>query len=168
MPPNLGNKKIMFFFGGLALFAAALVLGADFFLRRVPAPPPPQPLPALQEEEEAMPDEDNGAVFQIQKGTVDRRPVRYTADGFSPARIVIQETDDLGCLITVVNQSAAPLRVGVGPHDPAGDPGANYGEITPGKAGILDVRYAGLLAVTLHNHAHPAHEFSVAYGEGCQ
>lgn len=160
------DKKLIIFFSGLALFAAALVLGANFFLRRIPAPPPPQPLPALQGET-AMPDENGEGVFRIQKGTVDRRPIRYTAEGFSPARIVIQETDDLGCLITVVNQSAAPLRVGVGPHDPAGDPGANYGEITPGAAGILDVRYSGLLEVTLHNHAHPAHEFVAAYGPGC-
>ncbi|MDP3727689.1 MAG: hypothetical protein Q8R35_03585 [bacterium] len=165
------DKKVIFFFSGLALFTAALVLGADFFLRRVPVPPPPAlPLPPIIDEgaNDGGSNGDGGAVYHIQKGTVDHRPIRYTAAGFSPTHIIIQETDDLSCLITVVNQSDAPLRVGVNPHDPAGDPGANYGEITPGKAGILDVRYSGLLEVSLHNHQNPGHEFSVEYGPGCQ
>src|SRR3989344_4398638 len=162
------NKKLILFFSGLALFTAVLVLSADFFLGRIPAPPPaspelqrdepPQPLPALPEKG-AMPNEDDGTAFHIQEGIVDHRPVRYTVTGFSPRRIIIQETDDLGCLITVVNQSDAPLRVGVNPHDPAGDPGANYGEITPGKASILDVRYSSLQEITLHSHSDPMHEF---------
>lgn len=166
---NSDTKKLALFFGGLAVFAAVLIAGANFLLKRVPTPPAPQPLPALKSEDsDAALEGDGGAVFHIQEGTVDRRPVRYTHDGFSPARIIIQETDDLGCPITVLNQSDAPLRVGVNPHDPAGDPGANYGDIAPGKAGVLDVRYSGLQEITLHNHSNPAHEFTVVYGVGCQ
>ncbi|MBI4132232.1 MAG: hypothetical protein HY474_01225 [Candidatus Sungbacteria bacterium] len=162
----MASKQLILFFGGLALFAVLLTFGANFFLRRIHVEPP-QPFTPLPISSGGSQESDDGGMFQIQKGTVDRRPVRYGPDGFSPRTIAIHESDDLGCLITVINQSDAPLKVGASPHDPAGDPGANYGEIAPGKAGVLDVRYSGLTEIMLHNHASPAHEFVVTYGPGC-
>lgn len=163
------SKKLMLFFGGLTLFVILLAIGVNFLLKLVPVPAPvPPPSPPALGSDETKASEESGGVFHIQAGTVDHRPIRYTQEGFSPRSITIQASDDLGCLITVVNQSDAPLRVGVGPHDPAGDPGANYGEIQSGKAGIIDARYADLEGITLHNHARPEHEFSVIYGPGCK
>ena len=104
---------------------------------------------------------------KIQSGAVNRRPITYTADGFTPKNVTISETDDIGCLITVINKSALAIRVGANPHDEKGDPGSDYGIINPGQTGIMDVRYTGLSELTLHNHFNPAHEFAVVYGEGC-
>lgn len=168
---DVKNKKAILFFGGLAAFAILLAVGVNFALKLVPVPPPvsPQSLPPLGSDEiEDVVPEERGGVFHIQEGTLDHRPIRYTQEGFSPRSITIQASDDLGCLTTVVNQSDAPLRVGVSPHGLAGDPGANYGEIAPGRAGVLDTRYSDLVGITLHNHGHPEHEFSVVYGHGCK
>ena len=171
---NANLRTLVIFFAGLAAVAALLVFGANWLLGRVPAEALPAPKPAGQSlpaadlpAAEPQPSEEPGASFRIQKGSVDRRPIVYSANGFAPARIAIQASDAIGCLITVVNRSERVLRVGVSPHDPAGDPGANYGEIAPGSSGILDVRYGGLDAITLHNHLVPTHEFTVAYGPGC-
>ena len=165
-------KKLMLLFGGFGAFAVLLVVGVNFALKLVPVPTSrtvlPQALPPPgNEESEIAPVEKGGGVFHIQAGTRDHRPIRYTKEGFSPRAITIQASDDLGCLITVLNGADTPLRVGVSPHDTAGDPGANYGEIQPGKAGVLDTRYSGLTEVVLHNHLNPAHEIEVAYGSGC-
>ncbi len=176
---DIKDKKLMLFFGGLAVFVVLLIIGIDFALKLVPVPVPPPAgpdgavgadgLPPLGNgESEIVPTKESGGVFRIQEGTVDHRPIRYTEEGFSPRAITIRASDDLGCLITVVNQSNASLRVGVGPHDPAGDPGANYGEIQPGRAGVLDVRYSDRAGVSLHSHSRPEHEFSVVYGDGCK
>ncbi len=168
---DVKNKKALLFFGGLAIFAVLLVVGVNFALKFVPVPPPvlPQSLPPLDNNgAKVAPVEERGGVFRVQEGTVDHRPIRYTAEGFSPRSITIQSSDDLGCLITVVNQSDVPLRVGVSPHDAPGDPGANYGEIQPGRAGVLDTRYSDLDGISLHSHSRPEHEFAVMYGVGCR
>lgn len=165
------NRKLIFFFSGLMLFAALLVIGTNFLLELVPAEEKPvrRTLPPIEaEKNDMMPDGREGPLFRIQRGAVDLRPIIYTSGGFEPVHRTIQSSDDIGCLITVVNKSAAVLRIGVNPHDERGDPGANYGEIQPGETGILDVRYPGLVTITLHSHSQPEHEFSIAYGQGCQ
>lgn len=166
------TRKLVLTLGGLAAFTAVLVLGANWALTLVPAaaPPPasgPLPVPDVDVRIEGGAEGD-GATYQIQKGAVDRRPLRYTINGFIPERIAIQATDDIGCLITVINQTDIGLRIGVNPHAAAGDPGADYSVIPPGETGILDVRYPGFEAMALHAHHNPAHGFSVDYGQGCR
>lgn len=164
------NRNLVLFLGGLGGLVTVLVIGANYLLRLVPVEPPPasQLLPVIQAEDTDEDTAPSSPVFRIQSGTVDHRPVGYTAEGFSPPRITIQETDSIGCLITVLNRSDVALRVGVSPHEAAGDPGADYGIIAPGASAVLDVRYTGLPGITLHNHARPEHEFTVTYASGCK
>lgn len=161
---ELKTKRAIFFLGGIAAFALVLVVGVNVLLRRVePAYIPPPPA-----ENEPPPEENDEAEFRIQKEFLDSRPVTYTLDGFSPQTLTIQEGDSAGCMISVLNRSDSAIKVGVSPHDPAGDPGADYGEISPGNTGILDVRYSGLAEISLHNHFRPEHGFTVTYGPGCE
>lgn len=170
-----GKKKIAIFFGILALAAAALIFGTNYLLKLIPAEGGPKqntflPPPDVNINMEDTRDSGQGQdapVFQIQSGAVDLRPIIYTANGFAPKSVTIRETDDIGCLITVVNKNVLAIRVGVSPHDEKGDPGVDYGILNPGETGIMDVRYTGLGELALHNHFNPAHEFSVVYGEGC-
>src|SRR3989338_9895248 len=170
------TRNLLLLFGGLFLFAVFLIVGTNVLLRRIePAPAPPaNPLPAIKRGEVKMRIEgpggapDTGVRF-IEPGAVaDPRPVIYTEAGSAPGRVTVSATDAVGCLVTVINRSAAPLRVGVNPHSPAGDPGADYGAIAPGGSGLLDTRYPGFAEMTLHSHMTPAHEFTVVYGEGCK
>ena len=172
---NQNPKNFLLFFGGLLLFAAALAAGTYIYLGRVPtdAPTsgtilPPVDLGAPGPSGLPSPPRPDSAPRQSAPGVVDVRPVTYTDAGFAPARITVRAADSIGCLITVINRSSSVLRVGVSPHRAAGDPGADYGILTPGETGILDVRYPGLNEVSLHNHARPMHEFRVDYGEGCR
>lgn len=172
------NKKLVLLFASIALFAAALILGTNALLERVPHTEPRagSPLPPIRRDTDIRiqapgdqgPGSTTGPIYEIKNGAPDDRPVLYTAAGFSPAELTIRSSDPIGCVITVTNTSAAPLRVRVGPHDPAGDPGADYGSIAPGQTGILDVRYPGLQEIILHSHDRPAHTFLVRYGEGCR
>ena len=171
------NKKLILLFAGIALFAAALILGTNALLERVPHTEPREgsPLPPIRRDTDIRirapgdegPGRTNGPSYEIKDGASDDRPVTYTAAGFSPQELTIRLDDAIGCVITVTNKSIAPLRVRVGPHDPAGDPGADYGSIAPGQTGILDVRYPGLQEIILHSHDRPEHTFLVRYGEGC-
>lgn len=169
------KKKIAIFFGSLTLVAAVLVFGTNYALKFIPAEenmkqntilPPPDVNINIENTQDDGQSQD-APVFQIQSGAVDRRPIIYTSDGFAPKNVTIKQSDDIGCLITVVNKSPLAIRVGVNPHDEKGDPGVDYGILGPGGTGVMDVRYTGLDGLTLHDHLNPAHEFSVIYGEGC-
>lgn len=172
------QKKLMLLFGGLALFAAALIFGTNILLKLVPQKQKPEEsvLPPIQTGVDVRIQApggtgagNEGPIYEIRDGAPqDDRPVTYTAAGFSPAEVTIRASDAAGCVITVTNKSDAPLRVRVGPHDPAGDPGADYGVLAPNEIGILDVRYPGLTQITLHDHDRPAYTFLVRYGEGCR
>ncbi len=166
------NKKLIIFFAGLIGVAIVLVLGVNFLLKLVPVEEessgrilaPPEAKVRLE-----GPDGKEAPVYRIiEPDAADTRPITYTAAGFSPSLVTIRASDPIGCLITVINRSSAPIRVGVNPHNPAGDPGANYGETPPGQTGILDVRYPGLTEISLHGHPNVAHEFRVIYGQGCR
>lgn len=166
---------------GLTLGAVVIVAGTILALRQV-VPPPSSPveLPPLPEVAPAggtirvEPPGGSGltppgAPLQIIEPVEgDPNPIRYTGQGFAPIEKTIRLSDALGCLLTMVNDAREPLRVGVSPHADAGDPGADYGVILPGESQLLDVRYPGLSAIALHNHAIPAHSFRVTYGTGCQ
>lgn len=166
------NRKLAFLLGGLGFFAALLVFGTNAVLERIPTGPPlpPPRLPPL----------DAGIRFEgpnpnagprtniVDAEVTDPRQVTYGTGGFSPVEVTIQASDPVGCLITVINRSASTIRVGVNPHAASGDPGADYGELLPNERGIYDIRYPGLTEVILHNHARPAHEFKVIYGQGCR
>lgn len=169
MIPN--SRKAFVFLGGLALFALLLIFGADTLLKRVPTPRPVLPPPDT--ETEPTPDSapevgEDGAPFRIERSAEDRRPLIYGSGGFQPAALTIRETDDLGCAITVINRSSTLLGIGVDPHNPAGDPGANYGQISPGEGAVIDTRYNLPNGIRLHNHLNPEHGFAVTYGPGCQ
>ncbi len=173
MPMSSGNQRLIFFFGGLAVFVALLAAGTNLFLKRIPVEPGGQPVlpPAAVEVRPERPEEseENGGRYRFSPpGTVDPRAITYTEDGFRPNTLTIRATDPIGCLITVINRSGRKIRVGVSPHREGGDPGADYGELTPGETGTYDVRYPGLSAVALHSHTHPGHGFTVVYGPGCR
>lgn len=170
-------KKLAILFGGLTLLVVILILGTNALLERVPQTQPLEgsALPPIRTDTNIRIQAPGGTeggregpIYEIQSGALDDRPVMYTAVGFSPQELTIRAGDAIGCVITVTNRNAAPLRVRVGPHDPAGDPGADYGSITPGQTGILDVRYPGLQEIIMHSHDHPEHTFLVHYGEGCR
>jgi hypothetical protein len=168
----MNQRRILFLLGGLAIFTVLLVIGVDVALRYVPPPTqnvlPPQNIEDKKIHIENPSGGNDTKVNILDEVPSDSRAITYTEAGFSPKEITIKITDSVGCLITIQNKTGVPLRVGVSPHNPAGDPGADYGEIISGETGILDVRYTGLPGVTLHDHAKPGNEFHVAYGEGCQ
>ncbi len=168
---ELPAKKLLFFFGGLALFAAVLAVGVNFLLLRLT--PEEQCcaviLPAIPYGDTPPQNGSEGAGTRIiAPGTVDPRALSYTVSGFEPHEITVRSGDPLGCLITVANRSTLGMRLGVNPHDPSGDPGANYGDLIPGQVGIYDVRYSGFDVILLHNHLNPAQGFRVRYGDGCR
>ncbi|MBI4132641.1 MAG: hypothetical protein HY473_00880 [Candidatus Sungbacteria bacterium] len=170
MPTDPKSKKLFLLLGGAAAFAILLILGTNALLKLIPAgnPGTQEILPGIQSDpnQTGIPREPDTQT--VEPGVLDRRPIIYTADGFQPARVTVSITDEgTGCLITVTNRTASPLKVGVNPHAAAGDPGADYGFIQPGQTSILDVRYSGLSEITLHDHQNPAHEFTVVYGQGC-
>ena len=171
MTRGLPAKKLLFFFGGLTIFAAALAVGVNFLLLRLT----PQEeccgviLPAIQYGDTPPQNGSDGVETRIiVPRTADPRAVSYTVSGFEPHEVTVRSGDLLGCLITVVNRSTLGMRLGVNPHDPSGDPGANYGDLIPGQVGIYDVRYSGFDVILLHNHLNPAQEFRVRYGDGCR
>lgn len=171
MPADPKNKRLFLLFGGAIVFAVLLILGTNALLKLIPAnnPGAQETLPGIQSgpKQEGIKQEPNTQTAE--PGVIDQRPIVYTADGFHPARVTVSITDeDIGCLITVTNRTASPLKVGVNPHGASSDPGADYGFTQPGQTSILDVRYSGLSEITLHNHQNPAHEFTVVYGQGCQ
>ncbi len=147
--PDIKNRKIILLFSGLAFFAVVLILGANMLLKLVGEAPKPEgsALPPIQADTsikiQAPGGTDagrEGPVYEIKSGAPDDRPVLYTTTGFSPRELTIRASDIIGCVITIANKSGAPLRVRVGPHDPAGDPGADYGVIASGETGILGGR----------------------------
>lgn len=167
---SITPKKLIIFFSGLAVFVVLMVAGANLALKRlVPEDRGERtPLPAIRDGQ-APAEIPEGATKIVEPATVaDTRPIIYTAAGFEPAETTIKSSDAYGCLVSVVNRSAAKIKVGVGPHAAAGDPGSDYGELAPNEIGIYDVRYPGFEAVTLHNHFQPQQQFKVVYGEGCR
>ena len=159
-------------FGGLVAFLVILVFGVNEILKHIPtkkASLPSTSIPAAGNnlKIEAPNGTKDTKVQIIDRPPDDPRVITYTEAGFSPNAITIKARDSMGCLISVKNATAKPLHVGVSPHNPAGDPGANYGNIAPNEDGILDVRYTGLTQITLHDHAKPQNQFTVTYGEGC-
>lgn len=166
----INNKKMIWFFGGLAAFAAVLIAGTNMILKSVPAEEPAAKtsLPPLDRTRKDDSDK-KGTEYSITGSKiVDSRAIIYTDSGFAPPVTVIKADDAIGCLVTVENRSSRRVRVGVNPHRDAGDPGANYGELAPGTTGIYDVRYPGFSEISLHDHFNPAQEFAVVYGEGCR
>ena len=168
-------QKLMLLLGGALLFAAFLIAGTNALLKLVPQAEPAGPAETLAPPGEGHirfegPDErQSPKTFFIEPGQVqDPRPVTYTDAGFQPTELIVQASDAVGCLITVINRTVTPLRVGVNPHAVSGDPGADYGELAPGESGLYDVRYPGLTEVILHNHARPAQELKIIYGTGCK
>lgn len=174
MPMLPPGKTLAAFFGSLLALAAILVFATNWLLTRISPAPPTAPATILPSPDVDLrlesPAGNGDTSFTIQRGSIDPRPITYTEEkGFNPPRFEIRNDGPIGCLITVLNKSDARLRVGVDPHDPSGDPGADYGEIPPGGSALLDVRYPGLESVGLHNHLKPETSgLWVSYGEGCR
>ncbi len=167
------NKKLILFFCGLGLGVLLLIVVTNALLKLVPSPEHERggELPEIESDRPPATPGSGGEpkTEQAKPGIIDRRPITYTASGFSPTSVTVRISDEgVGCLITVVNRTDAPLKIGVSPHEDTGDPGADYGFIQPGETGILDVRYLGLSEITLHSHQNPAQEFRVIYGQGCK
>lgn len=163
------TQKLVLFFGSLALFAAVLAIGTNLLLKSLPQDGASEvTLPPVKTEGERPPESDGARTKVIAPGTVDPRAIRYTETGFEPVLVTIRASDPIGCLISVINRSQRPIRLGVNPHAETGDPGANYGELAPAETGIYDVRYAGFVEILLHNHSAPSHELKVMYGASCQ
>jgi len=80
----------------------------------------------------------------------------------------VRASDSVGCLITIVNKTDKIVKIGVSPHGPAGDPGANYREIAPSAEGLYDVRYPEMNEIKIHAHPNIRHTMRVIYGEGCR
>lgn len=157
------SKQLILFFGGLALFTALLVFGMHTVLNFIPASPSAAEPPSGA----STPGSSENEVRTVNVADSDPRQITYTDLGFSPSTVTVKASDSLGCVITVRNKTNKVIHIGVSPHDPKGDPGANYGDLAPGEIGIYGVSYPGLTEVTLHNHLRPEHEFRVVYGEGC-
>ena len=162
------TKKTWWIIGALALFTLALVIGTDFVLRRIP--PAPDRRNALPPPEDRLPNPPNdGNTHFIDTAPHDPRAVIYTDAGFSTRSITIRASDPIGCAMTIRNETAKLVTIRVGPHNPHGeDPGFPYQPIAPKETSVLDVRYAGLSRVTIHDHAKPHFELTVNYGEGCR
>ncbi len=169
----MSQQKIFILLGGLALFAIMLVIGVNALLKSVPVGNQPKSKtnaiapPGSTIRIEAPNGDPNAKVNILDTSPEDPRLVTYTENGFSPNAVTVKITDSVGCLVTIRNKTTRSVRVGVNPHNPAGDPGANYGEIAPNEDSIIDPRYTGLPGIILHDHAKPANELAVSYGAGC-
>ena len=162
------TRRLVLYFSALALAAGLLIFGTNAILKRVPVEergPERRPLVPIGPAE--APADGGSRTRFVEPGAVDRRPVTYTPAGFNPMVVIIRSADAVGCLITVINRTVTPLRVGVNPHAVSGDPGADYGELAPNEVGLYDVRYPGFTEISLHAHARPEHGFRVVYGQGC-
>lgn len=164
------TKKAWLILGVLALFTVLLVIGTDLLLRRVPPAPAPDRKDALPppSNERQNPPNDGNTHF-INTVPPDPRAVIYTDAGFSTRSITIRASDPTGCAMTIKNETAKPVTIRVGPHNPKGeDPGFPYQSIAPQETTVLDARYPGLPSIAIHDHARPKFELTVNYGEGCR
>lgn len=165
----MSQKNIAILIGTLAI-AAIVIFGVTYIALELIPDSPQINQTATTTDGIAPPSpntpNDNTRIFKT--APKDPRAVIYTTSGFSRSEVTMHITDTIGCLVTIENKTTSPLRVGVGPHNASGDPGANYGEILPGELGILDPRYPGLDDVSLHDHDRPSNEFRVIYGTGCK
>ena len=171
MTPIAITKKTWLARGALALFPLVLVMGTNAVLRWLPATPEEDNrgsvLPPPNEDASQAPP--NGGTRIIETAPHDPRAVTYTDAGFSTRSITIRADDPLGCAMTIRNETAKTITIRVGPHNANGeDPGFPYQPIAPKETSILDVRYAGLSSITIHDHARPQFELTVHYGEGCR
>lgn len=162
------TRKTWFIIGALGVFVAVLIVGTDILLRRIPPVtehtdtlPPPG-------DQRSSPPTDGNTHF-INAIPSDPRMVTYTATGFSVPVITIRARDAIGCAMTITNTTNISVTFGIGPHNAKGkDPGFPYQPVMPGETAVLDVRYAGISSVTLHDHARPQFELTIRYGEGCR
>ncbi|MFY9462402.1 MAG: hypothetical protein WAP51_04340 [Candidatus Sungiibacteriota bacterium] len=154
---DMSIKQLLKFFAVITLIVALFIAGAYLFLRwavnvEVPEAKPSEALPQIRKpnESELTPQ------------------VIYDGQAFRPARVLRDGSGSIGCIVVLVNRSIIPLRIGLNPHNPAGDPGPNYGTIAPGDKLIFDPRFVGITGLRFHNHASPEQEFFIELGPKCQ
>ena len=161
---DISTKQLLKFFAAITAIVALFIIGAYLFLRwtvniETPEVKPDKVLPQIQGEETKML-EPNGAELTPQ--------VIYDGQTFRPPKMLRDGSGSIGCIVVLLNRSAFPLQIGMSPHDPAGDPGPNYGSIASGDKLMFDPRFVGIKALTFHNHANPEQEFFVELGPMCQ
>ena len=154
---DMSIKQLLKFFAVITLIVALFIAGAYLFLRwavnvEVPEEKPGEVPPQIQEP--------NEAVLTPQ--------VIYDGQTFRPSRVLRDGPGSIGCIVVLLNRSVFPLKIGMSPHNPAGDPGPNYGTIAPGDKLQFDPRFVGIKALTFHNHNATEQEFMVEFGPNCQ
>lgn len=159
---NISVKQLLIFFGVITLVIAAFIVGANFFLKwgiQVEVPKGELKL------DEPTP----GAVKIKSADEVELTPtVIYDGNGFRPERVFRDGSGSVGCIVVLVNRSGVPLRVGLSPHDRAGDPGPNFGFTAHGDKLIFDPRFTGISELKVHNHDKPGQDFTIILGERCR
>ena len=156
---DISIKQLFKFFAVITAIIALFVAGAYLFLRWAVNVEAPEEKPG-----EAPPQ------TQIREPNESELTPQVIYDGqvFRPARVLRDGSGSIGCLVVLVNRSIVPLRIGLNPHNPAGDPGPNYGTIAPGDKLIFDPRFVGITGFRFHNHANPQQEFFIELGPKCQ
>lgn len=103
----------------------------------------------------------------IDKEGLDKTEIIYKNGKFFPAVVTLeQDNSGIGCLITIVNRSEAPLTIRLSPHTERTDWGAQYDAIPPRGELIIDPRFR-IPKIAFHNHGKPSEEFSVNLRSSC-
>lgn len=105
----------------------------------------------------------------IDDGKFTGAQVRYTATGFTPARISLTKSDaeETSCVIKIQNDTDEELVIRLGPPQEKDNKGFMYSPIAPKESGIIDPRYSGIFEEEFYNRKKPAHGFSVSLSNFC-
>ena len=159
---NISVKQLVIFFAVITAVIAAFIIGANLFLKWGISVEPSKGETKLED---------------IQTGTPEVKPadkveltptVIYDGKSFQPPRVFRDGSGSVGCLVVLVNRSGSPLRIGVSPHNPARDPGPDFGFTASGDKLIFDPRFIGIAELKIHNHEKPSEEFTIILGPKCQ
>lgn len=96
--------------------------------------------------------------------------IRYGAENvFNPLSVQVEQKQQTGgaCVITIANDSAAPLNVRVGPYTPGTEKGFLYNAIESGKSLTIDPRYGSLTEISFYSKEKPEAIFTAHIGPTC-
>ena len=159
---NISVKQLVIFFAVIAAVIAAFIFGANLFLKWGIEVEPLKDEIKLEE----IP---SGAAKIKTPGKDELTPtVIYDGKSFQPPRVFRDGSGSIGCLVVLVNRSGSPLKIGLNPHNPARDPGPDFGFTASGDKLIFDPRFNGISELKVHNHEKPREEFTIILGPKCQ
>lgn len=94
--------------------------------------------------------------------------VTYRTGEFDPQKLTLKANNSGGgCFVRVVNASANPLAIELGPYSAGDYRGPQYAAIPPGGNVLIDPRYR-IPKIVFYNRDKPAEDFLVELEKGCK